>query len=48
MRSLIVKYNLTNDVIITDEISETSKIDYLKRSKYYFQLSFMKDLAWLH
>lgn len=45
LRSLIVKYNLTNDVIITDEISETSKIDYLKRSKYYFQLSFYEGFG---
>ena len=36
---LINKYMLSESVYFTDEISEEEKINFLKRSKYYFQLS---------
>ncbi len=36
---LINELNLSDSVILTDMISEEEKIMYLKRSKYYFQLS---------
>lgn len=39
LEELIKKYNLTNSIIFTGEIDEELKIDYLKRSRYYFQLS---------
>lgn len=39
IESLIEKYGLKDDVVLTDEISEDAKVKLLKRSKYYFQLS---------
>lgn len=39
LRELISRYHLEDSVILTGEISESKKIEYLKRSRYYFQLS---------
>lgn len=39
LQKIIDDCKLTDSVIITGEVSEEKKIDYLKRSKYYFQLS---------
>lgn len=39
LQKIIDDRNLTDTVIITGEVSEEEKIDYLKRSRYYFQLS---------
>jgi len=39
LQQIIDSRNLTDSVIITGEVSEKEKIDYLKRSRYYFQLS---------
>jgi glycosyltransferase involved in cell wall biosynthesis len=39
IESLIEQYSISDSVTITDKISECEKIDYLKRSQYYFQLS---------
>lgn len=39
LQKIINDCKLTDSVVITGEVSEEEKIDYLKRSKYYFQLS---------
>lgn len=39
VQSIIDKYCLNNSVELTGEVSEEEKIAFLKRSKYYFQLS---------
>lgn len=39
LQKLIDDHNLNDSVFIVGEVSEEKKIDYLKRSKYYFQLS---------
>lgn len=39
IQSLIDKYKLSDSVELTGEVSEEEKISFLKRSKYYFQLS---------
>ena len=39
VESLIEEYGLQRVVMLTDEISEETKINILLRSKYYFQLS---------
>lgn len=39
VRSIIDKYNLKGSVELKGEVSEEDKINLLKQSKYYFQLS---------
>ncbi len=39
LKKLIKEFNLEDKVIFTGRISEESKIQYLKESKFYFQLS---------
>jgi len=39
LKGIIFDLNLQDSVIFTGEISETEKIDYLTKSKYYLQLS---------
>lgn len=39
LQKIIEDNALTNSVIITGEISEEEKVNYLKKSQYYFQLS---------
>lgn len=39
LEEIVAKYDLGSRVFFTDAISETEKISYLKKSKYYFQLS---------
>jgi glycosyltransferase involved in cell wall biosynthesis len=39
LTDLCKKYGIEDSVVITDEVSEYEKITYLKRSRYYFQLS---------
>lgn len=39
LESLIKLYELNDDVIITGEVSEETKIEILKKCQYYFQLS---------
>lgn len=39
IQTLIEKYNISDSVIITGKLPEQDKITYLKKSKYYFQLS---------
>lgn len=39
LQKIIDDHHLTDKVIITGEVTEDEKINYLKRSRYYFQLS---------
>lgn len=39
IQSIINKYGLNDSIELIGEVSEEEKIAFLKRSKYYFQLS---------
>ncbi len=39
LKELCNEYNITSSVVFTDEVTELEKINLLKRSKFYFQLS---------
>lgn len=45
LEKLIKEYKLENSVVITGEVTEEKKIDYLKNNKYYFQLSIFEGFG---
>ena len=45
VQSIINKYDLNDSVELKGEVSEEDKINLLKRSKYYFQLSLYEGIG---